>query len=282
MEIFRWNNDWNKINTKKELKELLKEYNGILTIPMVDYLNSLIELEFSVVRDYIKEEDRKALSELEVYKRIAMYNVYNGALKLFKQADCDCELEISGNNKGIEGLNVSALSESGRVTLFDYFYGKRFNSQPEIPEGYKTSNIGNISLFQTIENEEQRKAELDRVMNVLEGLYNERNPYHSRPGRYGGPASNWAFEHSNKISEYEERFTDLDSKKELSDADKKSIELTKYFHNLLLEDYGLTNKSFKDESKDSYLIYQGDKNQMNKTLVKRMPNLTIKDNIRYI
>lgn len=48
------------------------------------------------------------------------------------------------------------------------------------------------------------------------------------------------------------------------------------------DDYGLTNKSFKEESKDSYSIYQGDKNQMNKTLVKRMPNLTIKDNIRYI
>lgn len=44
----------------------------------------------------------------------------------------------------------------------------------------------------------------------------------------------------------------------------------------------IKKRNIKDESKDSYLIYQGDKNQMNKTLVKRMPNLTIKDNIRYI
>ena len=52
MRIVRSNN-WNRVNTREELLELLKEYRGILSNPMQEYLNSLIELEFSVIRDYI-------------------------------------------------------------------------------------------------------------------------------------------------------------------------------------------------------------------------------------
>ena len=77
--------NWNKVNTKEELIELLKGYKGVLKDSMVNYLNSLIELEFSVVREYIDNDDRKALSELELYKRIAIYNIYNRALNLFNQ-----------------------------------------------------------------------------------------------------------------------------------------------------------------------------------------------------
>lgn len=78
---------------------------------------------------------------------------------------------------------------------------------------YKTMKIGNISLYQTLESKELKEAELDRVLNKLERLYDEKNPYHSRPYTYGGPVPQWAFEHNEEISEYEEKFKQLDSKK---------------------------------------------------------------------
>ena len=63
-------------SSKEDLLKLLKAYRGILNKNMIDYLTSLINLEFSVVRDYISETDRKALADLEVYKKIAIYNIF--------------------------------------------------------------------------------------------------------------------------------------------------------------------------------------------------------------
>lgn len=69
MRIGRFDEDWNKLETKEKLLELLKRYRGILANSMIDYLNSLVELEFSVIREYISDSDRKALAELEIYKK---------------------------------------------------------------------------------------------------------------------------------------------------------------------------------------------------------------------
>ena len=248
---------------------------------MINYLNSLIDLEFSVIRDYISDNDRVALSELEVYKRIAMYNIYNRALNIFKQNES--ELEISGNNDGIEGLEVSAsLGEKRSCKLFDFDYheGRPMSLSSKIPSDYKTMKIGNISLFQTIDSKEQREAELMRVMSILGRLYDEKNPYHSRPHTYGGPAPQWAYEHAQKIKAYEEKFNQLDAKEELTDEDKKEIEITKKFHELLLEDYGLTNKDF--ENNQQFSGFGKEKTELQKTLVRRMPNINIENNIKYI
>ncbi len=281
MKIMRMNNNWNKINTREELIELLKGYKGILADSMINYLNSLIDLEFSVIRDYISDNDRVALSELEVYKRIAMYNIYNRALNIFKQNES--EFEISGNNDGIEGLEVYAsLGEKRSCKLFDFDYheGRPMSLSSKIPSDYKTMKIGNISLFQTIDSKEQREAELMRVMSILDRLYDKKNPYHSRSHTYGGPAPQWAYEHAQKIKAYEEKFNQLDAKEELTDEDKKEIEITKKFHELLLEDYGLTNKDF--ENNQQFSGFGKEKTELQKTLVRRMPNINIENNIKYI
>ncbi len=143
-------------------------------------------------------------------------------------------------------------------------------------------NIGNISLFQTIESKNLREAELDRVMRKLERLYDERNPYSSRPGIVGGPGTTWEFDHARKIQEYEEQFKQLDSKKELSDEDKRETEITRQIHDLLLEDFGLTSESFVDESNQPFYNFGKEKTELKKTLIKRMPNLTIENHIKYI
>ncbi len=39
---------------------------------MIEYLNSLLELEFSVVRENIGKQDRDALSELDIYRNVAI------------------------------------------------------------------------------------------------------------------------------------------------------------------------------------------------------------------
>ncbi|MBQ3474961.1 MAG: hypothetical protein IJH20_02190 [Bacilli bacterium] len=259
------NNNLNKISTREDLIDLLNKYNGILTDPTISYLKSLIDLDFSVINNYIYESGRSALSELEIYKKATIYNIYNRALNLFKQNDS--ELTISGNDEGIEGLKVYSKIGDRNLILFDYDY---------------KDSIGNLSLFKTIESKEQRDEELRRVMCELDKLYDEKNPYHSIPNTYGGPASQWVFEHAKKIQEYEERFNQLVSKKELTDEDKKEIEITKKYHELLLEDYGLTNKDFEKEPNFHILDFDRDRTKMHKTLVKKMPCTNIKNNIKFI
>ena len=43
MKILRKNDNWNKINTREELLELLKKYNRILRGSMIHYLNGLVD-----------------------------------------------------------------------------------------------------------------------------------------------------------------------------------------------------------------------------------------------
>ncbi len=281
LRLYKGANDWNRVKTKEELLELLKEYKGILTKPILSYLNSLIELEFSVIREYISDSDRKVLAELEIYKKVAIYNIYNRTQNLFNQQNG--EFIISGNDDEIEGLNVSIELNNRDVELFDFDYEEIHSSEyraPQIPSDFKTMKIGDISLYQKLESKEQQEAELNRIMKILETLYDEKNPYSSRPGVVGGPGITWELDHARKIQEYEKRFKQLDSKKELSDDDKKEIEITNRIHDLILEDFGLTNKSFVDESNKFGIDHEETK--LKKRLVKRLPNLTITDHINYI
>lgn len=279
MRVVRSNNNLNKVNTREELLELLKEYRGILSNPMQDYLNSLIELEFSVIRDYIKDKDREVLAELEIYKKVAIYNIYNRALKLFKMKDM--QLSISGNENGFESLDVSTQLNDKNVRLFHFNYSENRSLNYKIPDEYKTMRIGTVNLYQTLESKELREKELNRVMNKLEMLYDAHNPYPSPRKKIGGPSQQWSREHSLKIAEYEKLFTELDSKKELTDEDKREIEITNEIYNLLLEDYGLTKESFEEVRNRPKFGFESYSN-LQKTLVKRQPNLTITTDIKYI
>lgn len=263
---------------------------------MIDYLNSLIELDFSVIREYIKEDDRKSLAELEIYRKVAIYNIYHRALHLFNQKKA--EFNFSSNQDSYEGLTVTVpLDDNTNVRVFDFNYnGFDFDHYniDKVPDTYKLMPIGTISLYQSLENKELREEELNRVLKQLEKLYDTPNPYSPHYSLYsdvaGGPASQWDFRHKQKIKEYEQMFTELEKKKDLSDVDKREIEITNQVHDFLLEDYGLTDKSFEEESKPKFcpgkfiqpksLIKR--ENNMQKTFVKRCDNLSIKKHVTFI
>ena len=269
----------NRICSSEELNEILKQYKGILNKSTIDYLKSLINLEFSVIKDYIGNNERNALSELEIYKKIAIYNIYNRALNIIRQTGF--ELDIDNDN--LECLSIFGLIGEKNVRLFDFNYGERpIGFETKIPKGYKNLNVGTISLYETLENEELKKAELLKIMNKLEKLYDQKNPYSSCQGICGGHDSIWDFEHFKKIQEYERRFNQLDSKKGLDDDDKKEIEMTKIVYGALLEDYGLTSESFSEEKKPLTLLSYDNSTELEKKLVKNLPNIKIENNIKYI
>ena len=154
---------------KAELKNLLKKYKGILESSMVDYLDSLIGLEFSVIQDYISDSDRKVLSELEVYRKVAIYNIYNRALNLLKEKNIELDVETDDNslifNKKLDDQIIDNFGVNG-INLFKFDYGET-SFYERCPNEYKSMRIGDISLYQTFEDKNLREKELNIGMENL-------------------------------------------------------------------------------------------------------------------
>lgn len=265
-----------KVNTKEELLQLLKDYKIILNSQVIDYLESLINLDFSVIKENIDDKSKKALSELEIYKRIAIYNIYNRAINIFTQSNMP--LIITGNDEGFESLSISVPIEDRNIKIFDFKYGEQKSLNYKIPDEYKTMKIGSINLYQKIENKELRIQELKRIINKIEMLYGTQNPYQYHPKKVGGSYVKWKIERQKEIEKYQKMLDKIDSHNELTEIDIKEIEIMNKAHDLLLEDYGLTNDSFEDDVS----ITSKRSNNLQKTLIKRQPNITITNNIEYI
>ena len=273
------NENSNLIN-KRELIELLEKYKGILNKKTINYLNSLIELEFSVIKNNIDESSRILLSELELYKKITIYNIYNRTLKLIE--DNNLKLSISTDN---EELNIYLPLNKGKCQIFkfDYEIGSLFIDR-NTPTTYKISKIGNISLYKTVENSEIKNKELERLLEELVKLNRKKNPYRIDHSRFGSQATLWQLEQGKKILYCEEKIKELKEKTDLNIDKQKEIEITNLFNKIMLEDYGLTENDFELEEDDYYSIInrERDKSKLKETLIKKMPGISIENNIRYI
>lgn len=261
---------YKKISSKEELKESLNRYKRILNPRIIDYLNQLVELEFSAIKDIIDIEDREILQNLDLYKNVVAYNIYNRTLKLLSNEQ---ELKILDNKDRISGLMAYKDTSNNNIRILDYKYDN-----------------GILKLFQTVEDEKVRDEQLELVMDKLEQLYNQENPYscsvtrlkqpyNQKPlKRLGGPGSKWNFDHRREVSEYEELLARLDSKKEITDYEKEEIAVTEKYHDLLFEEYGLTDEDFIVSSQPNTTV----ENISNKILVKKLPGLRIENNIEYV
>lgn len=292
--------------TKKDLLKELEEYKGVLNKTMIDYLTSLVNLEFSVVRNYISETDRKALAKLDIYKQIATYNICKRTKKLF--ANQKDKYKVSNDNSnGLMDVHLEVYGklETGSIDVFSFFRHEDFS---KLLEGYTSLNIGTISLYQTLESKEARKAELEELRQRLEGLKRTQNPYpdnkkeasdwiKGRGGRFsqaelrqieatyvriGGPGANWIFEHDRDIAECKRKIKELSGREELTDKEKRIIELTAISHELILEEFGLKMEDFEEYNEFKFSVLNEDKPNMSRKLIKEMPNLLIKDKITYL
>lgn len=260
---------------RKQLMELLNANKDNLSPSMLSYLKALIDLEFSVIKDNISDEDRMSLSQLGVYKKAAMYNIYKRAINLFEQNES--ALIISSDKEEIKGLKIYTPIGNKKYKLFDYSCDELASFEPS-----KEVNLGTVTLYQSVGSEEQVEAELERIMTKLEELYNSNNP-HPLPETIstGSPYSQWNSNHSKEIDKYESELYLLDFKRELSSEDRRRIEISGKFHKLLLDDYGLTDQDFIDGEVDQSLAHDG-KLVVQRKLVKTIPGLIVKSNTRYV
>ena len=117
-------------------------------------------------------------------------------------------------------------------------------------------------------------------MKILERLYDSKNPFSStnRQGYVDAYYSDWNNTHNREIERFETKFRELDGKVELRDVEKRRIEVTKQFNDLILEDYGLTDESFSEGNCAFYPATL----KTEKVRVKKMHTITLEHKIEYI
>ncbi len=256
-----------KLLNKAELSALLNENQKILNKETIDYLNSILNLEFSVVKDgMIDNNARELLSDLEVYRKIAKFNIYNRAINLirlkFETID-GClytKPEIYQDELCIDHCSY------GPIFAFDY--------------GTKEKSIGEVVIYDTIFDEKFHEEELERYMEKIYRLMVEKDillgkrEYDDECRQlYIDPrlCDNLDTEQRNKkisdisasISKLENYFNILDNFK-LSDKQKKQIETANAFYEVIAEDYGIEKQNTCS----------------GKSLVKKMPGLKIKKDVK--
>ncbi len=265
-----------KVKTKEELFELLTKYEGILKKEIIDYLKSSINLEFSIMRNYINNSERQALSELEIYRKIAIYNIYYRAMNLFNKEQN--KFNIVGNNQGVKGLDVSAILNNGnQVELFAFNYGM---------ESSIKDFIGSIDLYRTIANKKlakmlsenyskayktAQKCNLQQEKEKLSMAYvkNEKIPVGISPlissvnidyKEIENKTLKQFYQNNKQLNE-----TNYNSRIDLNETEKEEIRITNEMCYKILEDFGLLDNLTTIENDEDDKI----------ELDQNMPNLTL-------
>lgn len=260
------NNQNGRVKTKEQLRQEIRRYQSILSKSMVEYLEHCIELDCSVVRKNISDEERLALSELKIYRDTAIYNIYHRAIQLLEQS----EIQSLIWNKTCEStIMVDVLAAT--IPYGDLFKFE-FNLPTKVLNDYMNRQIGTISLYQSIEDEDVRKREIDTFSKRINKLQKEQNPF---LGLSAIQMTKWSMTQMEKIEMCELKVKELDDKV-LTEEDKKRIEYTNYIYELFMKDYGLTEEDFIEHTPKHKLT------EMEKVYVKNMPNLQIKREVSYL
>ena len=261
---------WERESTKEELKESLNKERLILSTPIIEYLNSLLELEFSVLKNEISEEAREVLSEYTLYKRIAMYNIYNRALKIINDSNVD--VVVSNNIVNNRNLEVSLTEKYNNYFLFKFFCGEREVNDSIRSVLFPKENpiiIGDINLYKLEENELAIKKRLNEMQYKLDEMrhdvLNKNDPNYL----------DYLELYKKNINQLKEliQLTDQRIKEGLSLQEKNAILIVNMIRDRLLCDYGLTENDFSFVTRN---------NSTGKTLVRKYPKLTVSDTRHYI
>lgn len=239
-----------EVSKKEELIEQLKWSKKRLTPSMIEYLNALIELEFSVIRDeYISPATREVLQDLEIYKKIAYYNIVSRAEKLLQEN------------------GVPAVAKGTKVVCYGMSYLTFLNLEA-IDESYKTNHelkTGIITLTHITRDEKLHQKQKEHFASCVESLKN--NPYQ-------GISISRRRAQQKEMDYYNRMLTNLTAVDELTEQDQKHIEKTTRANEILLRDYDITSFD-KETTPESAYVYE-------KTLEKSKNGFIVKDNIRYL
>lgn len=229
---------WEKPSTKMELSSNIYNLESILNPKIISYLNSLLELESSIFKKEISNRDRKLISEFLIYKKVAIYNIYNKALNVIRNSGIDYKIINPARDSNC--LMVSYKNETVDLFLFKFIclfetlpkatLTNLIKSEPE--------NIGTIKLYQYYDDldelEKRRNNYIYEIAKINKNLANRSSNY------MGNDEYNKKI-YKNLLTKLEERM-----KNGLPKETKEAIKILNDIHDLLLEDFDLTMDKFRE------------------------------------
>lgn len=308
-----YGNDIVKVDSKTNLNKLLKTYKGIITPEIYDYLSGLVGLNYSVFGSQVSDDVKSKLIELDLFRQIAVYNIYNQTKNFLSEEGK--KLIIGGNERGFEGLQARIDIEGKEVPILDYKYKsvRSNNGRDSItrPSSREIVTVGTVDLFLTEIDEDKRKEAIEKAKLSLQAEIKKSCPYPStrlkrisldearkydkvvKKPRIGGNTSDlyaevpvygqagrWIHEHNSKIAGLKDRIKALEEKI-VTDSDMKIIEQRKYYYDLLLKLYELESSQFEEPEKPRFTLPSSSE-PMVKTLVKKAPGMQVRTNIKKI
>ena len=261
------------IPSEESLQKELEYYKGILSKELYDYFEKILHCEVSVFYDnsFMNRRLREEISGLGIYKKLAIYNIYRHAFHVFNQENYRCMIDINGNLKGVEGLQVEFRKNDKVYPLFLYDYSMTHNvyDRISVPDGYKNIRIGDVDLYLDNVNADSvmRDTIISNINDKIRSLSFD-NGYNIN-GSYLKPYYVWTYQHKDETNYYH----NLLNKIKNCENDDKVNELQEYFCYLFLEKYGL-------DSDDKF-----DKDELDgnvRTLTRQYPGGSVRKHIRYI
>lgn len=249
-----------EIASKEELKDLLIKNRYNYKYKIFKYFNSLLELNFSVLKHRIDKKTR--LIDDNFFAQVAKYNIYNRTIKLAKEINPN--LEIIDDKK--EGQLYIMLDG---YKVFSYVIHSLDDEK----------NLGNMYLYQIIENENLRKMELEKAKYQLQNLQSQENPYLKTPGGRT-KAYNWELSRYRTITTIQNLIENIYNYDNLHN-NKDIMDTINCLNQKLFEDYGLSEAKFISQKEFAKIPYYQYSNLEQETRTKIL-DLEISNKIRYI
>ena len=118
-----------------DIKEDIKLNKDDLSSFYLDYLKCLVDLEFSVLREYINERERGILQRSNIYWKVSLYNLLHRTLYLIKK---NAKVEVYQTERGFSVLSCDT-EKMHKVFEFYHVYDEKFKL-----------NYCHLSLFQLV------------------------------------------------------------------------------------------------------------------------------------
>lgn len=251
----------NLLESERTLYQELKQYDWLLSKQAYEYLEALLALEISAFNKEFDDDNRQTLSKIDLYKRIALYNICNRTKNL---------LVNNGNN--IEISAVENYEHPVEFNIFGRINGKSINSfRFNIAED-NPLYIGDAIIYSSDVNPILRQEEIARLTKDYNAIESQDNPQAHHDGvkrTQDENGSKWESNRQADLKRIKERLESL-KKFTLDDTTTEEIAVQNYLANLILNDMNLTETDFTS----SY--NQG----LEKTLVRKYPGMSVKHNIK--
>ena len=246
------------IKSKEDIINELKTYKKVLSGDLFNYLISLVELNNSALEEKFSNEELSLIENISVFDDITLFNIYYLAKEYINNHP---EVALDEQINNIKLYNSGY--KKGKL-LFDFYFNQSYDTRRQEVNFY--SEVNDQKHFELLD---------EKISRELEYEYTRENPYSIDYGRYGGPATNWQFDHEQKIQKLEKELQDIRGRNIPNDIEKEQIRIIQEYNKSLMDYFKVDETGFKKEVKFGNV-------KVKKVLGKRINGIQVYNNIKYM